>query len=511
MLSRTDPDLAHPPCPTPFNMARYVLAAGSATPDKIALQIVRASGAERWSYARLSAAVRGTGTGLLRAGLTPGARVLLRLGNTVDFPIAYLGALAAGLVPVPTSTQLTGPEITRIAHETDPALVLSGEGVALPDHPAPTLGLDALRAMHDLPPCDWHMADPDRPGYIIYTSGSGGSPRAVVHAHRAIWARRMMWDGWYDLTPDDRMLHAGAFNWTYTLGTGLMDPWSIGATALIPEAGAPLALMLRRFDATIFAAVPGVYRQILKDGRTLDLPRLRHGLSAGEKLPDITRHAWREATGREIYEALGMSECSTYLSSSPTHPAPAGSAGYPQRGRRLAILGPDGAPVAQGEAGVLAIHRSDPGLMLGYLTQDGPDLPLQGDWFLTGDRAQMAADGALTYLGRDDDMMNAGGFRVSPLEVERALADHPGITDIACTEVTLREGVSVIAAFYTGPETLPEDALHAHAAERLARYKQPRLYRHCPALPRGANGKLQRKALRDVLRDDPLSPGAPRT
>ncbi|WP_071795656.1 class I adenylate-forming enzyme family protein [Natronohydrobacter thiooxidans] len=499
MLSLTDPDTAHPPCPAPFNMARYVLAAGSATPDKIALQILRSSGAERWSYARLIAAVRGTGTGLLRAGPEPGARVLLRLGNTVDFPIAYLGALAAGLVPVPTSTQLTAPEITRIAHEIAPALVLAGEGVTLPDHPAPVLTLDALRAMQALPPCDWHMGAPDRPGYIIYTSGSGGSPRAVIHAHRAIWARRMMWDGWYGLPPDDRMLHAGAFNWTYTLGTGLMDPWAIGATALIPEQGAPLGLMLKRFDATLFAAVPGVYRQLLKDGRKLDLPRLRHGLSAGEKLPDLTRAAWRDATGREIYEALGMSECSTYVSASPARPAPAGSAGYPQPGRRLAVLDPEGQPVAREDAGVLAIHRSDPGLMLGYLATDGPDLPLQGDWFLTGDRVQMAADGALSYLGRDDDMMNAGGFRVSPLEVERALADHPGITEIACTEVTLRAGVSVIAAFYTGPEPLPEEALTAHAAERLARYKQPRLYRHCDTLPRNPNGKLSRRKLRETF------------
>ncbi len=502
MLSVTDP-IAPPACPAPFNMARYVLDAGHATPDKIALQIVGASGAERWSYARLIAAVRGTGTGLLRAGVAPGARVLLRLGNSVDFPIAYLGALAAGLVPVPTSTQLTGPEITRIAHQIAPALVLAGEGVALPDHPAPVLAPEALRAMHDLPPCDWHMGDPDRPGYIIYTSGSGGNPRAVVHAHRAIWARRMMWEGWYGLRPDDRMLHAGAFNWTYTLGTGLMDPWAIGATALIPEAGAPLGLMLKRFDATIFAAVPGVYRQMLKDGRKLDLPRLRHGLSAGEKLPDVTRNAWRDATGYEIHEALGMSECSTFVSSGPARPAPHGSAGYPQSGRRLAILDADGQPVARGAAGVLGIHRSDPGLMLGYLRDHGPDLPLQGDWFLTGDRAQMAEDGALSYLGRDDDMMNAGGFRVSPLEVERALADHPGIAEIACAEVCVREGVSVIAAFYTGPAALDEAELQAHAAAHLARYKQPRIYRHCASLPRSANGKLARRALRQAFEATP--------
>jgi len=499
MLSITDPSPTAP-CPAPFNMAQYVLSAGAATPDKIALQILRASGAERWSYGRLIAAVRGVGQGLLQAGLQPGDRVLMRLGNTVDFPVAYLGAIAAGLVPVPTSTQLTTREITRIAHEVSPALVLGADGVALPDHSAPVLAQAELHAMQELSACDWHMGSPNRPGYIIYTSGSGGSPRAVVHAHRAIWARRMMWDGWYGLTQDDRMLHAGAFNWTYTLGTGLMDPWAIGATALIPEAGVPLALMLKRFDATIFAGVPGVYRQLLKEGRTLDLLHLRHGLSAGEKLPDITREAWRAATGREIFEALGMSECSTYISASPDRPAPAGSAGYPQKGRQIAILDEDGTPVPRGDEGMLAIHRGDPGLMLGYLQQGAPDLPLLGDWFLTGDRGRMAADGAVAYLGRNDDMMNAGGFRVSPLEVERALASHPAIHDIACAEVTVREGVSVIAAFYTADSPQDEEALKAYAAENLARYKQPRLYRHCDSLPRGANGKLSRRALRDSYR-----------
>ena len=496
MLSITDTDMPTP-CPAPFNMAHYVLAAGTQTPDKIALQIVRATGAERWSYASLIAAVRGTGQGFLNRGLKPGDRILLRLGNSVDFPVAYLGALAAGLVPVPTSAQLTTPEVTRIAQQVTPALVIAAEGVALPDHSAPVLHLAELKMMRDLPPCDWHMGSPDRAGYIIYTSGSGGSPRAVVHAHRAIWARRMMWDGWYGLRADDRVLHAGAFNWTYTLGTGLMDPWAIGATALIPEAGAPLALMLKRFDATLFAAVPGVYRQLLKDGRKLDLPRLRHGLSAGEKLPDATRTAWHEATGTAIYEALGMSECSTYVSASPARPAPAGTAGYAQRGRRLAVLGTDGQPVPRDHDGMLAIHRNDPGLMLGYLDADGlPQLPLTGEWFATGDNVRMSQDGAITYVGRDDDMMNAGGFRVSPLEVERALAEHPGIMDIACTEIDVKPGVTIIAAFYTGAAPLPAAELDAFAAARLARYKQPRLYHHCDSLPRGTNGKLSRRALR---------------
>ncbi len=500
MLSVSEP-APFAPCPAPFNLAEYVLAAGARRPDRIALQIVRLTGAERWSYARLTAAVRGIGTGFRRAGLKPGDRLMLRLGNTVDFPLAYLGAIAMGTVPVPTSSQLTATEITGMAATLDPAAVVAGEGIALPDHRAPVIPAAELAAWHSLPPCDWDLGDPDRLAYMVFTSGTSGRPRAVMHAHRAVWARRMMWDGWYGLTPDDRLMHAGAFNWTYTLGTGLMDPWAIGATALIPEAGiepAQLPLLLRRFDATIFAAAPGVYRQMLKMPVPA-LPRLRHGLSAGEKLPEPTREAWEAATGTPVYEALGMSEVSTYISASPARPAPPGTAGYPQPGRRIGVLGPDGAPVPRGEAGEMAVGASDPGLMLGYWrAEDETAARFRGGWFLTGDTVAMEEDGAIRYLGRDDDMLNAGGFRVSPLEVERAFDAHPAIAESAAVELPVHDGVSVIALFYVPAEAPPDEAeLTAHAAGRLARYKQPRIFVARDRLPRGPNNKLNRRALRE--------------
>jgi acyl-coenzyme A synthetase/AMP-(fatty) acid ligase len=308
----------------------------------------------------------------------------------------------------------------------------------------------------------------------------------------------MMWQGWYDLAESDRLLHAGALNWTFTLGTGLFDPWAAGATALIPEAGVTpeqLPLFLKRFDATLFAAAPAVYRQMLKSGKPLRLPRLRHGLAAGEKLPDLTRAAWTAATGTPVHEALGLSECSTFVSASPARPAPPGAIGYAQPGRRIAVLGADGMAVARGTPGTLAVHRTDPGL---FLTYHGAEAEARarfsGDWFLTGDQVAMAEDGAITYLGRDDDMMNAGGFRVSPIEVESALAACPGAGEVAVVEVRKRADTSVIAAFYTGPADPRQ--LADHAARTLARYKQPREYLPRPALPHTANGKVNRRALR---------------
>ncbi|WP_136635650.1 class I adenylate-forming enzyme family protein [Pseudooceanicola onchidii] len=489
------------PCPAPFNMAAHVLAHADRLADKVALSIIGLSGAERWSYGRLSAAVRGTATGLLQNGFAPGDILLMRLGNSVEFPIAYLAAITVGMVPVPTSSQLTAREVAKMIAGLKPAGILHDPAVAIADTDLPVIDTDALRAMRDLPPADFDMGDPERLGYIVYTSGTSGNPRAVMHAHRAIWARQMMHRDWYDLHEDDRLLHAGAFNWTYTLGTGLMDPWSVGATALIPAEGVPadaLPLLMKRHEATMFAAAPGVYRKILSQNEQIVLPKLRHGLTAGEKVSDQIRNDWRAAGGGEMYEAFGMSECSTFISGSPTTPAKPGALGKPQDGRRVAILGPDG-PVALGEEGVIAVHKDDPGLMLGYLgAMDEAQSRMQGDWFLTGDHGRMDEDGQITYMARADDMMNAGGYRVSPIEVESALSDIPGITEIGVTDCEVKADARLIIAFYTGPEPLDEAQLASLAAERLARYKQPRAFLHVKDMPRNPNGKLLRRALRDV-------------
>jgi len=146
------------------------------------------------------------------------------------------------------------------------------------------------------------------------------------------------------------------------------------------------------------------------------------------------------------------------------------------------------------------VADTDPGLMLGYLGAEADTRArLRDGWFLTGDMARMDANGHITYLGRDDDMMNAGGYRVSPLEVEAALHDFPGLRDIGVIDVAVKDGVRLIAAFYEADAHIDSDRLDAFAADRLARYKQPRIYRRVDALPRGANGKLTRRSLRKTF------------
>ncbi|WP_170477732.1 class I adenylate-forming enzyme family protein [Ruegeria arenilitoris] len=496
MLSVFDQGPAKP-CPAPFNMAAHVLRKAEEHAEKKALSILRNDGSEDWSYRELKSAILGTGTGLLKAGLRPGDLVLLRLGNSVEFPIAYLAAIAVGIVPIPTSSQLTETETGQIIEDLSPTAVLRDPEIACAPHTY-QITLDELASMRDLSPAEFEMGDPNRLCYVIYTSGTSGKPRAVAHAHRAIWARQMMVDGWYGLSETDRLCHAGAFNWTYTLGTGLMDPWTIGATALIPKPGTDLTnlpRLLQAHRATIFAAAPGVFRKLLQNPNLPEMPDLRHGLCAGEKLSRHLHEHWSKSTGTELYEAYGMSECSTFISSSPSHPARDEALGRPQLGRRIAIVGPNG-PVPQGQEGTIAIHREDPGLMLTYLNAPNEaEAKMQGEWFLTGDQGAMAVDGQITYLGRDDDMMNAGGYRVSPVEVEAVLARYPGITQVGAAAVEVKQDSAIIAVFYTGPEKLDENALRTYVSEKLARYKQPRAFVHLSAMPTGGNGKLLRRAL----------------
>ena len=482
-------------------MAAHVLACVAENKDKPALEILHSDRVETWSYGDIEKAVLGIASGLLEHGLNPGERILCRLGNTPLTPLAYLAAIAVDLIPVPLSSQLTASEVAGIIADISPTAILQADSICKTDEDI-TVFSDLLSEWQHLPPAPFRYGDPDRPAYIVYTSGTSGRPQAVQHAHRAIWARKLMITDWYDLRPTDRLLHAGAFNWTYTMGTGLMDPWSIGATSLVPAPeleAKDLPAKLRAHKATIFAAVPGVYRKILMSDNSLELPDIRHGLSAGEKMSPHLKERWNAATGTQVHEAFGMSECSTFISSHPGRKTPDNSLGQPQHGRKVAILDHAGRPVPRNQIGTIAVHKSDPGLMLGYVNapQD-TTARFNGDWFLTGDLGEMTPSDEVIYHGRNDDIMNAGGYRVSPVEVEAALANFPGLDAIGVTDIEVKIDVRVIIAFYTSDAPIDIQAMKIFAQKRLAHYKTPRAYLRVTELPTGPNGKLRRAALKTL-------------
>ena len=502
--------------PTRFNMARYCLeVAARATPEKVALIVVSdahaaVDRAERWTYSQLNDAVKRVAAGLRGLGLATGDRLMIRMGNTSDYALLFFGAIAAGCVPLPSSAQLTEEEADFLLADSGARMLAMTEELAIRSPPGVRVldpaDVAALRARYE--PLDYADTAADAPAFLIYTSGTTGQPKGVLHAQRSAWGRRPMYQGWYGIRPDDVILHAGAFNWTYTLGVGLTDPWANGATAVLyngPRDVTIWPLLMAKFRATLFAAVPGLYRQILKynDLNAFDLSSLRHGLTAGEALSTALLEQWRATTGKELYEALGMSECSTYVSSSPSVPVRPGSPGKPQTGRCVAALPVEGGeePLPPGETGLLAVHRSDPGLMLGYWHRPEEEaLVYRGPWFLGGDLVHFDADGYMIYHGRNDDVMNAMGYRVSPLEVEHCLSKHPAVAEVAVTELRVGEGVSVIAAFVVPrdpdePAGIDAAPLLAYAHEHLAAYKCPREIIFTDSLPRTANGKVRRRDL----------------
>lgn len=496
-----------------FNMAEYTIGrAARRVPEHVALAVHddahESVPLEAFTFRALETAVLNVAGGLRALGLEPGDRILVRLDNTSAYALTFFGAIAAGLVPLATSTHLAEPEAEFLARDS------GARAIALAAHlPPPPGGAMAIRAadIADMiergPRGDYAPTGADDPAYMVYTSGTTARPKGVLHAQRAAFGRRPMYQGWYGLTAADRMLHAGAFNWTFTLGTGLTDPWANGATAIIytgTRDSARWPRLIRQTGATLFAAVPGVFRQILKYADPADLARLhtlRHGLTAGETAPESLFSDWRRATGRDLYEALGMSEISTYVSSAPGVPRRPGTVGRAQPGRRIAILPEDGGetPLPAGETGLLAVHRSDPGLMLGYWNRPEEEAEVyRGEWFVGGDLAAIDADGYVTHKGRANDIMKALGYRVAPQEVEAVLARHPQVAEVACAERQVREDVAVIAAYVVARDCAHPPSAHdlvTFAAQHLAPYKCPREVVLVAALPRTANGKIMRRAL----------------
>ncbi|MGD9783748.1 MAG: class I adenylate-forming enzyme family protein [Hyphomicrobiaceae bacterium] len=500
--------------PAAFNMARYVVGrAAERRPGAIALEVVPQAGAapsETWTFGRLEDAVLRVAGALADLGLARGDRVLIRLENTSAYAILFFGAIAAGLVPLATSTHLSETEAAFLIADCAPRAVALSDRLArsaLPDGLLLLAPDDVASMMRSGRRADYAATLADDPAYMVYTSGTTASPKGVVHAQRAAWGRRPMYQGWYGLHESDRMLHAGAFNWTYTLGTGLTDPWANGATAIVFTGQKDAALwprLIAETRATLFAAVPSLFRQILKYALAADLaamPALRHGLMAGEAPPQGLHEAWIRATGTPLYEALGMSEISTYVSTGPHVPPRPGTSGRAQPGRAIAVLPEDGGfeLLATGETGLLAVHRSDPGLMLGYWQRPEEEAEVfRGDWFVGGDLASIDADGYVTHKGRANDIMKALGYRVAPQEVEAALALHPDVADVACAERRVRADLSIIAAYVVprDPSAPPDaDMLTTFAAGLLAPYKCPREIVFVTQLPRTANGKLMRRAL----------------
>lgn len=483
-------------------------------------------GTTQITFAGLAERTSRFGQVLRDLGVTVGERVLVRLPNSLDYPTAFLGAMKRGAIAVPTSTLLTAEEVVYLAQDSGASVLVTDKTawVTLKDklHDAANLrhvllsgpgavenvtGLDvqdldtALAAIQQ-----WGASHPTKatdPAYLVYTSGTTGYPKGVLHAHRAMIGRTPASTYWFDFAPEgDRIMHSGKFNWTYVLGSGLMDPLYLGKTVIVHEGkndANTWPRLIKKHSATIFVGVPTIYRQIVQksDLKQADVPSLRHCMSAGEHLSDEVLTQWRERFGVDIYEAVGMSEFSYYLCQTKSRPIRPGSAGFPQPGHAIQLLDPETLqPVATGEEGMISVPDNDPGLFLEYWNLPEETAKLRHDgWFFTGDYARYDADGYIWFLGRKDDIIKSFGYRVSPYEIERVLKSHPAVADCASVgEEIEKDKVLVVAYAILHPgNTTTADELLAFGREHLAAYKAPKTLYIAKDFPRTKNGKILRR------------------
>jgi len=484
------------------------------------------------SYAALEEGARRFAAGLLAQGVRRDERVLLLMHDTTDWPVAFLGALYAGVVPVAVNTLLTaddyaymlrhsraqaaivsaalGPVLqAAVAQAGTPlrAVVVSRSAQPLP---ADTLGFDELLERHaPLPePAD---TGADEPAFWLYSSGSTGRPKGTVHTHaNPWWTAELYGRGVLGLTEQDVCFSAAKLFFAYGLGNGLTFPLSVGATTvLMAERPTPEAVFRRwrgqvgGVKPTVFFGAPTGYAGMLA---APGLPArgevaLRLCSSAGEALPAELGERFTAHFGCEIVDGIGSTEMlHIYLSNRPGA-VRYGTTGWPVPGYDIALRGDDGQPVADGETGDLYVRGPSAALMY-WGQRDRSRETFQGEWTRTGDKYLRHADGSYTYAGRSDDMLKVSGMYVSPFEVESTLAQHPAVLEAAVIGVADPDGLTRTKAFVvlkTG-QAASDTELKAFVKDRLAPYKYPRQIAFVDELPKTATGKIQRFRLREQER-----------
>jgi 4-hydroxybenzoate-CoA ligase len=467
-------------------------------------------------------------------GLRPEERLALLLYDSVDFPIAFWGALRAGNVALPLNTLLTAEQYAYILSDSRAVAIVVAAPLAktlIPIiHRLPRLRTVILvnasadehaafagRDVHDFGdlvtrgPATPYAAPTmsDEVAFWMYTSGSTGEPKAVRHVHTTLMAAaRLMGQRVIGIREDDVVFSAAKLFFSYGMGNAMAFPMSVGATTVLlsgrPTPDTVLEIM-RRHRPTVFYGVPTLYASLLAHkemGRGAGSDRLRLAVSAGEALPQHLGERWRTVAGVDVLDGIGSTEMfQTFLSNQPGD-VRLGTTGKAVPGYELRIVDEHGHALADGEIGELIVRGPTAGES--YWNQRAKSRrTFVGEWTYTGDKFFRDADGYYHYCGRTDDMFKVSGMWVSPFEVEAALASHEAVLEAAVIGKEDADGLIKPKAFivlrngYAADERLIE-TLRVHVKSRAGPWKYPRWIDIRPDLPRTATGKIQRFKLREL-------------
>ena len=478
------------------------------------------------TYGELASLTAAVASYLVDLGVQREQRVLMILDDSPAFPATFLGAMRIGAVPVPVNPM---DRVDNYVYYLDDsyASVLVVEASLLPGleaelesrlglhvlvvdgDPGPHASFDAVARERGgsgrlPPPTDTHREDM---AFWLYSSGSTGRPKGVVHAHGDIgvtvdqYARNIL-----EISADDTCYSTTKLFHAYGLGNGLTFPLSVGACAgLVKGRSTPERIFdaVGRYRPTLFFSVPALYAAMVKTpgAREVDFSSVRACVSAAEALPAAVLARWQALAGVPILDGIGSTEMLHIYCSNTLDDLAPGTSGRPVPGYELRLVDERGLDVPSGDAGDLMV-RGDSCAGYYWHQRDKTRHCMRGEWFHTGDRYIVDAEGHYVYQGRSDDMIKVGGLWVSPADVEGCLVKHPAVSEAAVIGVHV-DDLSRIKAFVIcatapdDPDSLA-DELRAWCKEHLRRYEYPHVVEFVEDLPRTPTGKVQRYKLREA-------------
>jgi acyl-coenzyme A synthetase/AMP-(fatty) acid ligase len=511
--------------PPEFNFARDVVDV-LGHEDRLGLIALDAAGsAHEHTFPEIAATTRRWAEALRTMGIAKGDRVIVLLPKIPQWLYAMVALDRLGAVVIPCSEQLRAKDLAFRANHAGASAIIghasNREEVDRLRELAPGLeryflvGANApnwLSLDGPVDACAEFAGNPtaaDELAYIVYTSGTTKDPKGVVHTHAYTYAKRMQAQVWLDAKPGDLVWSTAGTGWAKSLWNILLGPWSCGSAIVLDEGTFdPTARLnfIRDLGVTVLCQAPTEYRLEAKLDHLSDwqLPKLRHCVSAGEPLNPEVLARWKDAFGLTIYDGYGQTENSLIVANVPGMDVRPGSMGKPTPGHDVDVVDEDGEPVEIGKVGDIGLRGSPPTLFRGYYKNDEETAAARrGAWYLTGDRATKDADGYFWFVGRADDVISSGAYRIGPFEVESALLEHPAVAESAVVGSPDADRGNIVKAFvvlrpgYEASDALATE-LKEHCKRVTAPYKYPREIEFVASLPKTVSGKIRRVELRQA-------------
>jgi oxalate---CoA ligase len=472
------------------------------------------------SYQALQEEIDSTRSALRAAGLSRDARIAVAIANSAQAARAII-AVTCSAAAVPIDPKLTVAEVERcllilrpdavlVLNQAESAARTAAEQRGFPIIEAAFAPDLTLNAPQVGAPAPLDEPDAEAPAFILHTSGTTADPNLVPFSHRNMMAVIERLKTWYELTPQDRCLNVSPVYYSHALTTTILPPLMTGGSVAFPSnpTNVDLQEWFGDLGPTWYSAGPTLHLSVLEKAETLGDARTIHSLrfmsSAGAPIAREVHERIQATLGVPVLEHYGSSETAQIASNRLTPGgAKVGTCGVPWPGISK-VADDDGVAVPLGERGEVWIRG--PSVMSGYLNAPERNRSVFVDgWYRTGDVGSLDADGFLTLHGREKELINRGGEKIAPLEIDQALMRHPQVAQAAAFGVPhprLGEDVAAAVVLHEGASVTPTE-LREFISEGLASFKLPRRITIVDQLPKGITGKVQRKRLSEALRDKP--------